>query len=118
MVRKGKYYRHGPAFDDEIDQQINRIEKKAKMIQKLHTIMKTIKANGMYSDKEMNADLTKMENMRTPEGEKKLLVDCWNIRKQANKQLMEETEKLIEKMKEGLKNDTNTEHGKHRKKDP
>ena len=73
------------------------------MIQKLHTVMKTIKANGMYSEKEMNTDLQKMENMRTPEEEKQLLIECWNMRRQANKQLMKETKELIEKMKRGIK---------------
>jgi len=103
MDRKGKNYRLKASFSDELDKEINELEKKARMIKKLQTIMNTIKANGLYSDKEMQNDLMQMERLNAPNEEKNLICECWNIRNMANKQLSKETKKLLKQMKEYFK---------------
>lgn len=107
MDRTGKNYRLNPSFSDTIDKDINSLEKMARMINKLKTIMNTIKANGLYSDKEMQNDLSQMEKHNAPDDEVRLICECWQIRKLANEQLMKETKYLLSKLKKELtKNET------------
>jgi translation initiation factor 2 beta subunit (eIF-2beta)/eIF-5 len=102
MDRHGRNYRLKPSFSDEIDKQINELEKKARMISKLKKIMNTIKANGLYSDKELQNDLRNLEVHNAPDEEVLLITECWQMRKLANEQLMRDTKLLLEKIKKEL----------------
>ena len=103
MTRSGEYYKHKPAFTDTLDKEIMELEKKAQMIQRLQRIMNTIKANGLYSEKEMSKDLQTMDDMNAPPDEQQIISECWNIRKLANEQLMRQTKIMLKNLKKELK---------------
>lgn len=119
MSRTGKYYKHKPAFTDDLDRELIELEKKAHMIQRLQRIMNTIKANGLYSEKEMARDMQTMDDMNAPQDEQHLITECWHIRKLANEQLMKETKILLKKLKKDMmKNDKGKKpNGTHANKD-
>ena len=93
-----KHYHLKPAFTETIDKKINQLEKKARMIKKLMVIINTVKANGMYSQKELNTDLMKMEQLHTDEKEVDLIVKCWDVRKKAGDKLMVEADVLLDEI--------------------
>lgn len=86
-----------------LETRINNLEKKAKMLKKLQTIMNTIKANGLYSQKEQEADMQKMDKLNAPQEEINLICQCWYIRRVLNDNLMQETKKLLDKIKKDMK---------------
>lgn len=103
MVRKGDYYKLKPAIDEELDKKVNELSKKADLIKKIQKVMNTIKANGLYSEKEMHTDMRKLEQSNAPEAEKELLFECWHVRKKINEELIHETKQVIDDIKRAYK---------------
>ena len=62
--------------------------------------MNTIKANGMYSHKEMNLDIDTMDQLNIPDEERKVLVMAWEFRIEETKQLCIDLECFINNCKE------------------
>jgi hypothetical protein len=89
-----------PFLNKELDREFNSLVKRSDWIKKVHKIMNTIKANGMYSTKEMNLDLENMDLMNIPPEEKKVLRMGWDFRIEQTKQLCIDLEVFINKCKE------------------
>lgn len=91
------------AFNKDIDTEINNIDKLARMVQKIHGIANHIKANGMYSEKQLELERSSMERLNVNQEERILLNEVWEIRHLANKKIMSDLKRLLKEIKKEMK---------------
>jgi len=91
------------AFNKKIDTDINNIDKLARMVKKLHGIANHIKANGMYSEQEMELEHQRMNKLNVNDEERILLEEVWEIRHLANKKIMNDLKKTLNEIKREMK---------------
>jgi len=88
---KGKPHRKlSPVTDKSLDREFGNLCKRADWIRKVHKLQNVIKANGMYSHREMDIDFENMETLEVPEFEKKVLQRAWQFRIDQTKTLCQE----------------------------
>lgn len=80
----------------DVEKEVNSVEKLARLIDKIHKIMNTVKKNGLYSSQELSSDLAKFERFHCPAEEERVLLRAWDTRKKANKVLMIQLEGLCD----------------------
>lgn len=92
-------------MSNNLNKEINKLDDYCKQIKKLRNIMNTIKANGLYSEKEMQRDLDAIDRLKANDDEADAISQGWYIRKQMNNKLIKDANKLMKLLKEEMKND-------------
>lgn len=101
--RDGKYYKLDPVLSEDLDRKVSNLRKKADLLKEISKIINTIKANGLYSEKEMNMDLARMDEMKAPEHEKELIINAWHIRKRINNDLILECQEVLNEINKKIR---------------
>lgn len=99
MVRSDVGTKHmsiSHSFGSDIDRMINQLDKKVRMGKKVHSIVNYIKANGLYSEKEMEFENLNMSRLKVNDRERAVLKNAWDIRHKINDKVLDDFEKLLE----------------------
>ena len=73
------------------------------MVKKIHGIANHIKANGMYSEKQLELERGNMDRLNVNKEERELLNEVWEVRHMANDKIMSDLKKTIKKIKRMMK---------------
>ena len=102
MARQTGSRNYPPTITRAIDDEINRLDFKARQLKKISSIMSTIKCNGLYSDENLIREVEVMEEKNAPQMEQDLLIEAWQVRKQLGLDLMKDLHILLEKIKKDM----------------
>ena len=83
-----------------LDSKLQQIDLVVKTMTKIHKIANHIKANGMYSEKEIAIEQMNMNKLNTPDEEQQLLNEVWEIRQLVNKKIMKDFKDVLQDIKE------------------
>lgn len=84
-----------PVLSSNTDRIINSLDKKVRMGRKIHNIINYIKANGLYSEKEMELENLNIQRLKCNNREKQILKKAWDIRHKINDKVLDDFESLI-----------------------
>ena len=96
MVRNGKYYKLAPSLSEDLDKRVLELEKKALLIRKIHNIMNIVKANGLYSDGELQKECDRLDINNCPGDERRIILKAWKVRKKLCLDVLSDCESLLD----------------------
>jgi len=82
------------SFSNDITKKIIVLENKTNLLRRITTMRKILISNGAYSEKNMETQDNKLNSLKVPDWETKIIRESWSATKKLSKELFMELDKI------------------------